>query len=136
MNERSYLDEINSIDAELKRINIHTKSLRTQKVKAMNGLYQYMKSHNIQKVGNITIEKCAPKNTQRAKAKPKSERKKLAINLFREVGIPDPINFYNEFEKLQKNTGNEENNDDFYSQPQKRKRGKKGQDTIDPFLGF
>ena len=139
MNEYSYLNEINSIDSELKRITAHTKILRTQKTKAMNGLHQYMVARNIEKVGNITIEKCAPKNSQRAKVKPKCERKELAINLFRQAGIPDPISFYNDFERTQKNT-NQENNaandDDFYLQPQKRKRGKKNQDTIDPFLGF
>ena len=51
MNAEGYLQEINSINTELQRLNSHTKSLKLQKSRAMKGLYNYMIAHNLEKVG-------------------------------------------------------------------------------------
>lgn len=126
-----YLIEINNIDNELKRINEHAKRLRAQKTKTMNGLHQYMLSNNLEQVsyGNKTfsIKKCEPKT--RTKSKPKKQKKADAIQLFREVGIPNPEQFYEELESSQKVQSTNDNT----PKPSKKK-GKKNE--VDPYLGF
>lgn len=129
-----YLKEINSIDNELRRLNTRSKTLRSQKMRAMTGLYTYMKSHNLEKVGEgksaITIEKCKSQSIHRTKrkAKPKARKREDAIGLFRNIGIPDPETFYSEFEKTQKL---EEEN-----LIRNEKKRKNNDNAIDEFLGF
>jgi hypothetical protein len=138
MNAEGYLQEINSINTELQRLNSHTKSLKLQKSRAMKGLYNYMIAHNLEKVGEgkntITLKKCTP-SEPRKKSKPKPQRKEDAINLFREVGIPDPERFYIDFEKTQKESDlQKDKNMEF---PLQKSKGiKKASKEIDPFLGF
>jgi hypothetical protein len=132
-----YLYEINSIDTELKRVTEHTKALKLQRSKAMSGLYSYMTSNNLQKVGEgknaITINKCAPKIKK--KTKPKKYKRDDAINLFRDAGIPDPESFYLDFEKTQKSVANNCGDDsDIFAETSKR--GKKSKDVYDASLGF
>ncbi len=50
MNGEAYLYEIQKIDKELKRLNAHAKSLRSQRAKSKTGLHHYMVSHNLQQV--------------------------------------------------------------------------------------
>src|SRR5438132_9157142 len=131
MAENVYMYEIYGIDAELKRINERSKQLRIQKKRCMTGLYNYMIAHGIDRVENgkkvITLNQCDP-NKKRAKTKPKKQKMEDAIYLFREIGIPNPEEFYLEFEQTQKiNQNNGSNNggdtDDFFGPPSK-KRGK------------
>lgn len=129
--QEQYMIEINNIDNELKRINEHAKHLRDQRTKTMNGLHQYMLSNNLEQVTygkkTISIKKCEPKC--RTKSKPKKQKKADAIQLFREVGIPNPEQFYEELESSQK----VQSTDDNTPKPSKKK-GKKNE--VDPFLGF
>ena len=142
MAENNYLYEIYGIDAELKRINERSKQLRSQKKRCMTGLYNYMISQGIDRVIDgkkvITINQCDP-NKKRAKIKPKKQKKEDAIYLFREIGIPNPEEFYMEFEQTQKINNNENNggdSDDFFGPPTKKKGKKNKKDEIDPMLGF
>lgn len=100
-----YIGEINSLDAEIKRITLHLKELREQKQKALDNLYNYMINHNLESVSNgsktISIKTCRPKELK-PKTKSKKKRKEDAIELFREVGIPNPIEFWNQFTITQK----------------------------------
>jgi len=110
MSAESYTNEIKSLDAEIKRLNDHIKRLRLQRKTANENLYKYMIRHNLQKIGDgkqaITLSKCAPPKP-RTRVKPKRERHEQAIELFREVGIPDPEEFYLQFEATQKNVSGE-----------------------------
>ena len=136
MSADSYVREINSLDAEIKRLNAHVKRLREQKRQAQTNLHGYMVSHGLEKVGEgknaITISKCAPPKPRR-KPKPKKERVAEAIELFRDAGIPNPDEFYAQFEATQKSTPGESVDN---TSPQKTKSKGKGKGGYDEMLGF
>jgi hypothetical protein len=135
MSSDSYIREINSLDAEIKRSNDRTKALRTQRQNAKNNLYNYMVRHKLEQVtyGTTTlkIEQCAPPKP-RSKVKPKKLRTAEAIELFRTVGIPNPEGFYSEFEATQKSKKSEE--DDNENPRNSKKKSKKS--DYDDILGF
>lgn len=138
MSSESYVREINNLDAELKRCNDRAKMLREKKQKARLNLYNYMVRHNLTQVQNgdkvITIEQCKPPKP-RNKVKPKKQRISEALELFRSVGIPNPEEFYSEFESTQKikNTETIGDGDDMFSPYPKKKKGKSEYDDL---LGF
>lgn len=153
MSEFSYIKEINSIDAELKRISNRSKNLRAQKTRAMVGLHTYMRSHNLEKVGEgkntITLKKCESylPNRPKKKAKPKSRKREDAIKLFRTAGIPNPEKFYSDFEETQKieelqsinnNKKSTGGFDDIFGQEtsKRKKKHNNNDSSFDPFLGF
>ena len=104
MSSSSYINEINSLDKEIKRLNDRLKQLRMQRKNASNNLYNYMNSHNIDSVGygkdSISIKTVEPKT--RKKIKPKKERKNETINLCREIGIPNPLEFFEKLEAIKR----------------------------------
>jgi hypothetical protein len=149
-----YLQEITSIDTELKRIAAHTKSLRIQKEKKMEQLYYYMVENNIEKMGEgkapMTQKKCMPKHLK-PKAKPKDQKRDEALQIMKDAGIEDAEEIYSQIEEAHKeknipegSTSNVEKPADnfealgldvvFSSSKKKRKGGKK--DAYDPLLGF
>ena len=139
-----YIQEINRIDAELKRVAIHTKQLREQKAKLKFGLYQYMRSHNLDRVQynntTITLKSCEPKEKKMRVSTPKAQRRKDAINILRDAGIPNPEELYLSVENTQKGTTSNSENvdpDDLFGSSNKKgkKRGKKD-NGIDECLGF
>ncbi len=101
MNPNSYVQEITKIQTEISRLNGVLKQLRIQQRHAKNKLYQYMIRNELTKVGTYTLKSCEPPKLK-TKAKPKKEKKKAAIELFRDIGIPDPEKFYRDFEATQK----------------------------------
>lgn len=133
MSSDSYIREMNSLDAEIKRSNTRTKSLREQRQRAKTNLYNYMVRHKLEQVSYgdkiIKIEQCSPPKP-RAKVKPKKLRTAEAIDLFRSAGIPDPEGFYTEFESTQK-VKKEDSGEE--GRPSKKK-GKKT--DFDDILGF
>ena len=96
----SYIREIQSLDGEIKRLNSHLKKLREQKKKAQGHLYSYMKRRNLEKCGKYTIKSVTPRPSK--PRKPESAKKADAIELFRQVGIPDPAAFFVEFKATQR----------------------------------
>jgi len=140
MRPQEYLVEINNIDNELKRINEHAKKLRAQKATTMGGLRQYMISNGLEQVSDgkktISLKKCEP--MKKARSKPKKQKRSDAIQLFRDAGIPNPEKFYEEFEIAQKIPTGDDQNDRSYSGNISKPsvRGKKKDNSIDPFLGF
>lgn len=106
MSAQSYLYELNLLDTEIKRLSEQLKLLRTRRTSLLSRIHITMKAEGLNKIGEgkkaITLEKCSPKQP-RLKPKPKTERQQDAIVLFRNVGIPDPVTFYAEFQKTQKN---------------------------------
>jgi hypothetical protein len=141
MDGSSYVYEIEKIDRELKRINAHAKNLRTQRNRSMAGLYNYMKSNNLEQVGSgkniITIKKCAPKEKKISKLKPKAQRRAEALELFSDAGIPNPEQFYEDLERVQRAERAEQSemeNMEITGNKSKKKRNNKN--DYDPLLGF
>ena len=101
----SYISEIVSIDTEIRRLNSVIKQLREQKKVAQGHLHQIMESTGKEEMSfnghKITKKQCAPPKP-RAKAKPKGQRKNDALELFKNVGIPNPEQFYSEYQQTQK----------------------------------
>ena len=68
-----------------------------------------MMNNNLERIpyGNkgLTIKQCSPKTKKKA-TKPKKEKRRDGIELLREAGIPDPIQFYEAFENTQKSVNN------------------------------
>jgi aspartyl/asparaginyl-tRNA synthetase len=132
----SYLSEIRMIDAELKKVNDHAKNLRTQKARVMSGLYNYMSANNLEMVQNgkktIKLSQCKPKEKRGngLVLKAKKQRRKDGIELLRDAGIPNPTQFYDEFESTQKTVKTEKSG---------KKTGKRvggSNNTYDDMLGF
>jgi len=99
MSSDGYVSEIESLNKEIKRLNARLKALREQRKKAQGHLYKYMEKNNMEKCGSITIKSVTPR--QRKPRKPAKNKKADAINLFREIGVPDPIGFWAEFQATQ-----------------------------------
>lgn len=102
----SYVNEINSLEAEIKRLNKRLKELRETKRNSENNLYMLMKSENIDQITyegrTISIEKITPKNKK--KILPKKQRDELTKNYLRDQGIPDPEEIFQEIQRLKKLT--------------------------------
>jgi hypothetical protein len=148
-----YLYELNTIDTELKRINEHAKNLRLQRTRVLGALYRYMCSNNLEKVSygkkDITLKQCTPRE-KRGPTKSKKEKKHAALELCREVGIPDPERFYKEFEDTQKipkrilntnessstNSYTDNGVDDIFGSSNTKKKGKSTKSAYDASLGF
>lgn len=100
----SYINEIESVSKEIKRLSSSLKKLRLQKARAEENLANVMEKEGIDQIGKIKLEKIKPK--EKLKRKSKKEKKQEAITLFYQIGVPDPEGFYQEFEKTQKATKN------------------------------
>jgi len=116
MSAESYVQEINSITIELKRINGRAKMLREQKKTAQKRLYNYMISNKIDKYEDITIQSITPK--EKKLKKPKAQQKEEVIVLLSQAGARNPEQLYQHFISIQKG-----NND-------------KLPNEYDPYLGF
>lgn len=98
----SYVNEIKSIDAELKRLRERSSKLREQKQKAQSALYFFMKNNRHETYEGFKIDALAPKPKKSRKSA--KQKKADAIVLFQETGIPDPENFWNSLQSTQKST--------------------------------
>ena len=128
----SYAREINSLNTEIKRLNGKLKSLREQKKKAESNLYYRMQRDGSQKIEGITIKSVTPK--ERKKRKPISQKKADAIDLFKEIGVTDPEDFWEEFQATQTYAEGEESLANGNSKKTSKKNKKK--DEYDPSLGY
>jgi len=102
MSTVSYVNEINSIEKEIKRLTDRLKQLRMQKKIANEKLCSYMSKYNLESIGDgkntIYYNKIQPKS--RKKTKPKKDRKEESVKLFRDMGIPDPLGFFDQLELI------------------------------------
>lgn len=98
--EDSYVSQIKSIDLELKRLAKKSKELREAKKFNEAKLYSVMQRRGLKEYRGIKANKIAP--TKRKPRKPERQKRKDAIDLFRQIGIPDPSGFYSEFQRTQK----------------------------------
>lgn len=138
-NPEAYVKEIKSLTGEIKRSNDRLNKLREQRKKKQSLLYKYMSERDIEKYEGITINSIRPRDVMRRK--PEAEKRKDAIELFRQAGIPNPEEFYLEFKSTQKaapKDGDEDESEDELVIPTKSrsKKGKKDEKKYDPFLGF
>lgn len=99
-NPNAYVQEINSLKAEIKRLNMYIKGLREQKKQKEGYLYNYMKKHQITKFEGITIKSITPRTP--IKRKSESQKRQDAIDLFKMTGIPNPEEFWKQFKGTQK----------------------------------
>ncbi len=94
-----YIKELNSLKAEIKRLNDEMKKLRIEKKSTERRLYEWMKIYGHTTYENYRLELVKPKtNIPRKK---KNDKIRDALVLFRNIGIPDPEEFYEEFKKTQ-----------------------------------
>jgi len=100
MNPDAYVNEIQSIEKEERRLRARAKKLREQKKVAQTHLYQYMESRGLERYKSITKKSIQPR-TRRPRKKIK-DRKRDALDLFRTTGIPDPEKFWQDFQRTQK----------------------------------
>lgn len=104
-----YVYEIKSLRKEIKRLNDHLSVLRSQKRTAEGRLYNYMVKNNLNKYEGITLGSIKP-NSEKFPRKRKSDKKRDAIQLFRDTGINDPETFWNQFLETQRYSTEESSN--------------------------
>lgn len=96
----AYVKEIRGLDSSIKKLNSEKNKLQARKKELEGYLYEYMRSRNLEEVDGITIKKVKPKPpTIKKKAK---EKKEETLELYRNIGIPDPDEFYSQVEKIRK----------------------------------
>lgn len=96
----SYVRQIKELDSALKRLNIQTKEIRRKKKEAETRLYMWMVKNNVEKHGNVTLKKIAPRSA--SKRKPAKQKKADALSLFTQIGVNDPEQLWEEFQMTQK----------------------------------
>ena len=101
-----YADEILNIENEIKRLRKHIKDLRELKKAPTEALYRYMKNHDLKVYKTIKIEKIAPSLPKPPKKTP-SQKKNDALKFFRESGVGNPEEFYQQFLLTQKKNRSE-----------------------------
>ncbi len=96
----NYVDEINNIEIEMKRLRKRLKQLRELKMAPSKALQRYMVANNLKIYKGIKIEKITP--TPKILKKTPSKKKKDALIFFREAGVGDPETFYRQYLLTQK----------------------------------
>ena len=96
----TYVDQINNIESEMKRLRKRLKQLREFKIAPSKALHRYMVTNNLKIYKWITIKKITP--TPKILRKPPSQKKKDALKFFREAGVGDPETFYQQYILTQK----------------------------------
>jgi hypothetical protein len=96
----AYIRQITDVDAALKRLNAQTKELRKKKKDAQTRLHAWMEKNKVDEYGKISIKKIAPKPP--AKRKPAKKKKDDALRLFTAIGVNDPEELWEEFQRTQK----------------------------------
>lgn len=98
----SRANEIKNINKELEQLNKRKRLLIDRKKVVQQELYKYMSEHNLKNINDVKSYKIKPQESVPRKGL--RSKKRDALNLFREVGIPNPEEFWNDFQKTQKIT--------------------------------
>jgi len=107
MSGQSYTAELRTTERELKIVNAKANGLRKKKKELQRKLYDYMVRHKVSEIEGYNIEKIAPP-APKPKPKKPSEKKKDAIDYFKQLGIRNPEACYNEFLSTQKSQEEDE----------------------------
>jgi len=100
MSADAYVSKIKTLDETIKRYNKLLKKLREQKKESQGHLYAYMVRRSLDEYKGIKLAKIAPKEAPIRKKQ--KDKKNDAIQLFNEIGIPDPEGFWHDFQETQK----------------------------------
>ncbi len=104
---KAYVQEIQNIETEMKRLRKRLKDLSELKQKPTQALYQYMVSHNLTRYEGIRIEKISPPPPKHPRKTP-TQKKEDALKFFRGAGVGNPESFYQQYLLTQKNENPEE----------------------------
>ena len=96
-----YVDEINNIESEMKRLRKQLKNLKELKKTPTAALYRYMEARNLGVYKSIKIGTLAPLPPKLKKKTP-SQKKKDALKFFRDSGVGNPEVFYRQYLLTQK----------------------------------
>ena len=96
----TYVDEINNIESEMKRLRKRLKQLREFKMAPSKALHRYMVTNNLKIYKGIKIEKITP--TPKIRKKLPSQKKRDALIFFRDAGVGNPETFYQQYLLTQK----------------------------------
>jgi vacuolar-type H+-ATPase subunit I/STV1 len=101
MSIKSYLDELENLQAEIKRNNTRNKILR-QRIKELEAnIRDYLEQkgqHGLKYNGNAIIVE----QRERRPAKKKKDREADVLSLLESLGIEDPSYVYNKLQEIQK----------------------------------
>ncbi len=100
---KSYAKALTNITENIKKINIEAKKLRNDKIATQKLLYEWMERMNIDEYEGYKRQKIKPKEKPKIIRKKKKDKVEDALRLFRDIGIPDPEEFYAEYQATQKN---------------------------------
>ena len=131
-NPDAYVREIGSLDTELKRLSVRVKALRCQKKEKQVLLCIYMERNSLEKYGGLTLKSVTARQSR--PRKPAAAKKDDAMELFRDAGIDNPSEFWDNFKATQTYTDGEDVPPKKASRPPKSKAKK--DEAYDPFLGF
>jgi hypothetical protein len=90
--------QITSINKELDQLKKRQKELRNLKRKMEKELFDYMTKNNEKKILGVKMYEIKPKD--RIERKGEKAKKKDAISLFKQTGIPDPNLFWTDLQKV------------------------------------
>lgn len=104
MSGQNFSPQLRAIEQKLKIANSQVNTLRKEKKKLMTKLYQYMCDYNLEELDGYLKSKLEVRVMRRPKPPQKTDaqKRKDAINLFRQIGIQDPKQFWQEFEQTQR----------------------------------
>lgn len=97
---RGYVRSITKLTEEIKNMTEVLSELRAEKKRAEDRLLQWMIRRDLYEFEGIKRSKIVPKKP-RVKRKPKKQQVEDTMALFRDVGIPDPEEFYRELKNVQ-----------------------------------
>ena len=92
----TYVDEINNIEIEMKRLRKRLKQLRELKISPTKALYRYMVANNLKIYKGVKIKKITQTLPKMLK-KPPTQKRQDALKFFREAGVGDPETFYRQY---------------------------------------
>ena len=103
MSGQPYSAELRAVELQLTELNTKVKNARARKKELQYKLYDYMKKNKVEEIEGYSIDKIKPRTPKpKEKKKPKTQQRKDAIALFRQVGILNPESLYDEFEMTTK----------------------------------
>jgi hypothetical protein len=94
-----YVNTLQSLDAEIKRLNRVLRNLRLQKQEQQRLLKDYMETCGYTEYEGVKLDSLVKR--QRKPRKKKAEKEADGISLLREIGVPNPGEFYEKFRKTQ-----------------------------------
>ncbi len=102
-----YAAELANIENEMKRLRARLKELRALRQKPAEALYRYMAGRNLSLYQGIRLDKIAPRPVGAPRKTP-SQKKRDALEFFRNAGVGDPETFYKQYLLTQKPLAAEE----------------------------